>query len=171
MEWSYEMMWGKVEILPTLARKGPTEKVTYEARSKGGERIDRVGKTAFQGEKIASAIAQRRKQTWGGQRSEKRPEGSGGKTWHATRGHKVREPVGQTMEGLECVTKDLGFYSELEGKRRVTKCQAWHEMLATVHLVEILAPASPATWLQEKMANMLDGCRDKVFKASFRGND
>lgn len=43
MEWSYEMMWGKVEILPTLARKGPIEKVTYEARSKGGERIDRVG--------------------------------------------------------------------------------------------------------------------------------
>lgn len=98
------------------------EKVSYEGRSEGGERIDQVDKTTFWGEKIASANAQRRKQTWRGQRSVKRPEGSGDKTWHAIRGDKVREPVGQTMEGLECFTKDLGFYSELEGKLRVTKC-------------------------------------------------
>lgn len=120
------MMWGKVEILPTLSRKGPIErgKAPYEGRSEGGERIDQVDKTAFWVEKIASANAnaQRRKQTCGGQRSVKRPEGSGDKTWHAIRGDKVREPVGQAMEGLECFTKDLGFYSELEGKLRVTKC-------------------------------------------------
>lgn len=97
MEWSYEMMWGKVEILPTLARKGPIEKVTYEGRSEEGERIDQVDKTAFWWEKIASASAQRRKQIWHGQRSVKRPYGSGGKNWHAVRGDKVREPVGQTM--------------------------------------------------------------------------
>lgn len=56
------MMWGKVEILPTLARKGPFEKMTYEGKSEEGERIDQVDKTAFWWEKIISANAQRRKQ-------------------------------------------------------------------------------------------------------------
>lgn len=40
MEWSHEMMWGKAEILMTLIREGPIEKVTFEERSEGGKGTD-----------------------------------------------------------------------------------------------------------------------------------
>lgn len=57
----------------------------------------------------------------------------GAENWSAVGGDKVREPIGQTMEGLAYLSKDLGFYSELEGKFRAADCQEWH-MLAPVHM-------------------------------------
>ena len=63
----------------------------------------------------------------------------GAENWSAVGGDKVREPIGQTMEGLGHLSKDLGFYSELEGKFRAADCQEWH-VLASVHMCLQQAP-------------------------------
>ena len=61
MEWSYEMMWGKVEILMTLIWEDLIEKVTFEGEGlkEVRELVMYISKeTDFWQEEIASANAQ-----------------------------------------------------------------------------------------------------------------
>lgn len=46
----------------------------------------------------------------------------GGENWSAVGRDQVREPVGQTLEGLGHLRKDLGFYCELKGNIRAADC-------------------------------------------------
>lgn len=94
----------------------------------------------------------------------------GGENWSTVGGDKVREPTGQTVEGLGRFSRNLAFYSELEEKHRAAECQAWH-VSASVHMVERLSPAGPAGRLQEEKGKQLGGCRDGLSKEAFGEKD